>query len=127
MEGLGPSISPGRVGPFHSMSDFQARFAQRFGCTVDVLSGREFDSIGTPTEQGGSCASCGGCSRKYGDMGLAAEGVTLENSVAMGLQLRWVCPGCGNDVYEDTDLLGASARAAVSKADPLCFICRSKQ
>ncbi len=108
------------------MSDFQARFARRFGCTVNVLTGREFDASGASADQGGSCATCGGCDRQYGDVGLAAEGVVLENSVSSGLQLRWRCPGCGNDVYEDTDLLGAASRAAISKADPLCFICRRK-
>jgi hypothetical protein len=106
------------------VSDFQARFVRRFGCTVNVLTGREFDSIGSAADPGGSCASCGGCAQQFGDVGLADEGVVIENSVASGLQLRWTCPGCGNDVYEDTDLLCASARAAVSKADPLCYLCR---
>lgn len=110
------------------MSDFQARFARRFGCTVNVLTGREFDSSGAPADPGGSCAACGGCGNGgCGDVGLAADGVVLENSVASGLQLRWECPGCGHDVYEDTDLLGAAARAAVSKADPLCYVCRKRE
>lgn len=108
------------------MIDFQARFVRRFGCTVNVLTGREFDDIGRSAEQGGSCAACGGCSRQYGDVGLADDGFVLENSVASGLQLRWKCPSCGSDVYEDTDLLGAAARAAASKADPLCYLCRRK-
>jgi hypothetical protein len=107
-------------------AEFFASFVRRFGCTVDVLSGREFDGNGRRAEQGGSCEACGVCSRPYGDVGVAAEGFVLENSVSSGLQLRWVCPGCGSDVYEDTDLLGAAARASVSKADPLCFICRRK-
>lgn len=108
------------------MSEFQARFARRFGCTVNVLTGREFDSSGSSADQGGSCATCGDCNRHYGDVGVASDGVVLENSVSCGLQLRWACPSCGNDVYEDTTLLAASTQARAAKDDPLCFPCRRK-
>jgi hypothetical protein len=106
------------------MDNFMARFAQKLGCTVHLRSGREFTSTGSAAGTGGSCATCGGCSNLYGDVGLADEGIKLVNSVAAGLELSWACPGCGRETVEATSPLSAIAQARECKSDPLCVSCR---
>lgn len=107
-------------------NEFTARFARVMGCTVNLITGREFNDAGRSSANGESCADCGGCSRQYGEVGLVEQGVKLMNSVASGLELLWNCPGCGRETWEDTTLLSASAQARATLADPLCVTCRNK-
>jgi hypothetical protein len=104
-------------------SEFQTRLVRKLACTVDVISGREFTDIAGKADRGAACANCGGCSRDFGDMGLAAEGVALVNQQD-GLSLRWDCPGCGRETWEATTILRSMQAAAETLADPLCYSCR---
>jgi hypothetical protein len=42
------------------------------------------------------------------------------------VKLRWLCPECGQPVYEDTTPINAIDHAKVISADPMCFPCRSR-
>lgn len=104
-------------------SNFMGEFIRRFGCTVQV-GGREFDAMGRSADKGGACASCGECSREFGDMGVAAEGVAIVKTIN-GLHLSWACPGCRRETVEDTTLFEAAERAKTCIEDGLCYSCRA--
>jgi hypothetical protein len=102
---------------------FIGDFVRRFGCTVQI-GGREFDSMGRGADKGGACATCGECSRDLGDMGLAAEGVAIIQTIN-GLHLSWSCPGCSRETVEDTTLFAAAKQASACIEDGLCYSCRA--
>lgn len=106
------------------MDNFMQRFARKMGCTVHLQSGQEFSSIGASYQYGNACANCGDCTRAYGNLGMASEGVYIINSAAGGLQLSWACPGCGRETVEDTTALNTFSLAEACKADPWCATCR---
>lgn len=70
------------------------------------------------------CATCYATCGKSSDMGMADAGLKIARTLT-GLVLNWLCPSCGCEVTEATELFSASADAKAIATDPLCGRCRA--
>lgn len=69
------------------------------------------------------CSTCFATCGDMDDMGLAFSGVVITQDWN-GLNLKWKCPGCGCDTYQETVLMSAARDAEQIAADSLCCKCR---
>ena len=108
---------------------FMARAAQLLACTTNVQSGRSFDFTGHEMPGCHECAGCDSLARNQ-DLGLVDGAATIPGTIIMShegqAKLRWPCPGCGTQVYEDTVPISAIEHAQAIAEDALCFTCRQR-
>lgn len=88
---------------------------KQFGIGVLALDG-EFHS---------DCSTCFAKCGDANDMGVAELGFVITQDWR-GLSLKWQCPSCGVDTYEQTTLFEATKDAIRINENSFCVRCRQK-
>lgn len=100
--------------------------ARKTGCTANHVTGEQFDYMGDRID---GCHECCGCEFGHGrgqeNAGVLGDGFSVIMR-GQSVQIKWLCPSCGHEVFEDCVPITAIDQASEIAKDPLCHSCRVK-